>query len=155
MNRRLHRWETERGLESLYREPTFMIRRAHQIASATFARSCVKLDLTPSQYSVLFALRHVGPIGQNHLGRLVALDRCTTSLVVRLLVERALIDRVNDPVDGRKKKLSLNDSGRVLLNRAERLATRASRKLLSVLDDSQTRAFMSILDKFTRAHQSG
>jgi len=136
----------------LFRVPTFMIRRAHQIATAVFMQACRELDLTPSQYAALFALRHGGAFSQNRLGRVVALDRCTTSIVVRTLTERELIRRTADENDQRKVVLRLTDAGRLLLARAERISGRASREMLGVLSESQAQTFVDLLERFTRAH---
>ena len=141
------------GLDGLYRGPAFMIRRAHQIATAIFAETCEELELTPSQYSVLFALYQCGAVGQNELGRLVSLDRCTTSVVVGGLSERGLTSRREYPNDRRKVLLRLTGSGRQVLVRAERLSTRASADLMSVFTDNQARVFIDLLDKFNRAHE--
>ena len=53
-----------RILDGLYGTPEFLIRRAHQIATAVFAEACADLELTPSQYAALYALREHAPIGQ-------------------------------------------------------------------------------------------
>jgi len=139
-------------LRTLYRGPGFLIRRAHQIATATFAQTCQELDLTPSQYSVLFALQECGKVGQNELGRLVSLDRCTTSVVVGVLSERGLTRRLSDPRDRRKILLHLTTSGRHILARAQRLSHRANEELLSVFNNNQARTFMELLEKFNHAH---
>jgi len=139
-------------LEALYRGPAFLIRRAHQIATAIFSQKCGELDLKPSQFSVLFALNRCGSIGQNELGRLVSLDRCTTSVVIGVLSERGLTSRLDDPKDRRKIVLRLTTSGRHTLTRAQRLSIRAGQDLLSVFSNNQARTFVDLLEKFNRAH---
>ena len=141
-------------LEELYRGPAYLIRRAQQIATAIFAETCEELDLTPSQYSMLFALRRCGPVGQNELGRLVSLDRCTTSVVVGILNDRGLVVRLEYPNDRRRTMLSLTNSGRLLLGRAERLSTRASDRLLSVLNNNQARTFVGLLEALVKSHEA-
>jgi len=140
------------ALASLYGRPAFLIRRAHQIATAVFAEACAELDLTPSQYSALFVLKHRGRMGQNELARAVALDRSTTALVVKHLIARDLVLRFDDPADRRKSILELSDAGRLLLARAETLNSRASAELLSVFDPKQAEAFVSLLDAFAAAY---
>jgi len=130
-----------------------MIRRAHQIATAIFAEACEELELTPSQYSVLFALYQCGAVGQNELGRLVSLDRCTTSVVVGGLSERGLTTRREYPNDKRKVLLRLTSSGRHLLVRAERMSSRASEDLMSVFTNNQARVFIDLLERFNRSHE--
>lgn len=139
------------SLEALYGRPAFMIRRAHQIATAVFTQSCAKLDLTLSQYSILFTLHHRGPVGQNELGRLVALDRSTTGFVVNILKGRKLLTTSDDPKDKRKTLVALTDRGRLLLASAEQLNTQASQDLLSAFDERQARTFIKLLEKLTSA----
>ncbi len=139
------------ALDGLYNSPEFLIRRAHQIATAVFTEICADLDLTPSQYSAMFALRERSMIGQNELGRLIALDRSTTSLVVKLLRERGLVTARADASDRRKSFLELSNEGRLLLARAEGRNSRSSQELLSVFEPKQASAFLELLDKFARA----
>jgi len=137
------------ALANLYGRPAFMIRRAHQIATSIFTSSCAELGLTPSQFSLMFVLRHRGPVGQNELGRLVSLDRSTTALVVRGLKARELVETAPDASDRRKTIVRLTDKGRLLLARAEKLSTKASDKLLSAFDPDQATAFLSLLETLT------
>ncbi len=144
--------DSHRPMDDLYAGPTFLIRRAHQIATSVFQEACADLDLTPTQYSLLFVLRHRSPVSQNELGRYACLDRATTSLVVRLLRERGLIAAADDERDKRKTLLSLTSAGRLLLGRAEQLSTKASRDLLSVFDEAQARTFVGLLDMLATGH---
>ncbi len=144
--------DSHRAMDDLYAGPTFLIRRAHQIATFVFQEACADLDLTPTQYSLLFVLRHRSPVSQNELGRYACLDRATTSLVVRLLRERALVAAAGDERDKRKTLLSLTSAGRLLLGRAEQLSTKASRDLLSVFDEAQARTFVGLLDILATGH---
>ncbi len=133
-------------LDGLYSSPEYLIRRAHQIATAVFTETCADLDLTPSQYSALFALRERSPIGQNELGRLIALDRSTTSVVVKILRERGLVIASADDSDRRKSFLELTNEGRLLLARAERRNSQSSQQLMSVFDAKQATVFLELLD---------
>jgi len=143
------------ALEGLYGSPEFLIRRAHQIASAVFAEACAGLDLTPAQYAALYALRQRSPLGQNELGRLIALDRATTSMVVRLLRERGLVAAADDAQDRRRSLLSLTTQGRLLLARAEKKCSRSSEELLSVFNQRQAATFLELLDLLASAHRPG
>ncbi len=139
-----------RILDGLYGTPEFLIRRAHQIATAVFAEACADLELTPSQYAALYALRERAPIGQNELGRVVALDRSTTSVVVRALRDRGLVRASADASDRRKSFLELTPPGRSLLVRAERRSARSSEQLLSMFDRRQATALLGLLTTLTR-----
>lgn len=129
----------------LFTSPEFLFRRAHQLAAAAFSESCRHLDLTPSQYAVLFMLREVRDASQNELGRMVALDRSTTSVVLRSLRERHLVREHADAADLRKKRLRLSDAGRLLLGEAERLSAHSSRQLLRTLGQEKATQLMDLL----------
>lgn len=134
---------------ALYSSPEFLFRRAHQIATAAFAEACRHLDLTPSQYSALFMLREVDDVSQNELGRLIALDRSTTSIVLRSLRERRLVREQADPEDRRKKRLKLTDAGRLLLAEAERLGAGSGHQLLAALGDEKASMLLSLLEQLS------
>lgn len=139
------------AVHTLYSSPEFLFRRAHQIASAAFAEACRHLDLTPSQYSALFMLREVDDVSQNELGRLIALDRSTTSIVLRSLSERRLVREHADPEDRRKKRLRLTDAGRLLLAEAERLSAGSSQQLLAALGEEKASLLLSLLEQLSAA----
>lgn len=130
---------------ALLGSPEFLIRRAHQIASAAFVEACADLNLTPSQYSALFALRQQAGVGQNELGRLIALDRSTTSLVVKSLRERELVTAESDPADRRKTLLDISNKGRLLLAKAEQRSARASQAMMAVFSEQQASDFLAML----------
>jgi DNA-binding MarR family transcriptional regulator len=150
-NKKDSRAEGRGALGGLYGSPEFLIRRAHQIATAVFTETCADLDLTPSQYSALFALREQSPIGQNELGRLISLDRSTTSLVVKILRDRGLVAASTDASDRRKSFLELTNDGRLMLAKAERRNSQSSQELLSVFDKKQASAFLELLDKLANS----
>lgn len=139
------------ALDALYGSAEYLIRRAHQLATASFAQACADLDLTPSQYATLFALRQYGRVGQNEVGRLVALDRSTTSLVVRSLRERSLVTALSDASDRRKTFLEISNRGRLLLAQAEQRSARANEALLSMFSKKQAAEFLAMLHKMNSA----
>ncbi len=138
-------------VHDLYSTPEFLFRRAHQIASAAFVEACRHLDLTPSQFAALLMLRQAGEVSQNELGRLIALDRSTTSVVQRSLRERRLVKESADPADRRKKRLRLTDTGRLLLAEAERLSSSSSRNLLGPLGPAKARQLLALLEELSAA----
>ncbi len=68
-----------------------LLRRAHQRASATFLKHIGDPQITPTQFAALVKLADEGELGQNHLGRLTAMDPATIQGVIRRLKARALI----------------------------------------------------------------
>jgi DNA-binding MarR family transcriptional regulator len=131
--------------------PEYLVRRAHQIMSAAFVEACADLGLTPSQYAALFVLRQKGRVSQNELGRLVALDRSTTSVVVKSLRERGWTLALGDPNDRRKTLLELTDGGRLLLAKAERQSARSAEVLVTRLGPTKMQLLLQLLRELADA----
>jgi len=113
--------------------------------SAAFVEACADLGLTPSQYAALFVLRQRGSVSQNELGRMVALDRSTTSVVVKSLRERHWVVAGDDPNDRRKTLLGLTDAGRLLLAKAERRSAHATEVLAALLGPAKMHLLLELL----------
>lgn len=150
-----NRREAEFDPGRLTSSPEYLIRRVHQLAVASFSQACADLALTPAQYTAMFMLRGHARAGQNELGRLVALDRSTMSLVVRSLRERGWVKVAADATDRRKTLLELTDKGRLIVAEAERRSTQAGEQLLSVFDKRQSDLFMSMLKQIVAATDVG
>ena len=70
----------------------YLLRRAHQRASSIFQVTIGDPNITPTQYSSMVKLHEYTELSQNHLGRLVGMDKATMQGVVRRLKERRLVD---------------------------------------------------------------
>src|SRR5213079_1959823 len=79
----------------------FLLRRAHQRASSIFHTRIGDPTVTPTQYSSMVKLNEHNELSQNHLGRLVGMDKATMQGVVRRLKERHLVDSRPHPGDAR------------------------------------------------------
>lgn len=99
----------------------------------------------------MFMLRGHARVGQNELGRMVALDRSTTSMVVRSLRDRGWVKVAEDANDRRKTLLELTNPGRLVLAEAEKCSTEAGRQLLAVFDKHQSALFVSMLQQIVAA----
>ncbi len=129
-----------------------MIRRAHQIAIDLFIDACAPVDITPSQYGVLYIVNIVGPISQIGISRLIGLDRSTTALVVRLLTERGLLTKRQSMEDARKAEILITDEGRQTFRQAAKLANKEMKTLLSPFSDEESRVFLALLERFVTHH---
>ncbi|HLI13922.1 MAG TPA: MarR family transcriptional regulator [Alphaproteobacteria bacterium] len=96
----------------------FILRRAHQRHVAIFTRCMGDLKLTPMQFSALVTIATAGPISQNRLGRLTAMDPANILGVVQRLAKRGLVARGRDLRDSRSARLSLTPAGRKLVEEA-------------------------------------
>lgn len=138
-----------RGLED---RPGFLIRRAHQISQSLFIEECAGLNITATQFGVLWVLGQDVQLDQISIARLLGFDRSTTAMVVKLLQDRKLVLRSPDTNDRRRHLLRLTKAGEDLRLRAEPLVDRVRTRLESVFTTSEAKTFSRLLDKFTRSH---
>jgi DNA-binding MarR family transcriptional regulator len=138
-----------RGLED---RPGFLIRRAHQISQALFVEECAGLNITATQFGVLWVLGHGVQLDQISIARLLGFDRSTTAMVVKLLEDRKLVLRSPDPSDRRRYVLRLTKAGEELRQRALPPVDRVRTRLESVFTSAEAKTFSRLLDKFTRSH---
>jgi MarR family transcriptional regulator, lower aerobic nicotinate degradation pathway regulator len=136
-------------LESLYKRPGFLIRRANQIALSIFLEEMDKNapGLTSTQYGALVVLNARGAMTQTQLARLVGIDRSTTALVVGKLEENGYIRRTTAAEDKRRKILEMTEAGRGLLSSAIQPAEEARRRLLSALTAKEGETLVRLLEK--------
>jgi DNA-binding MarR family transcriptional regulator len=139
-------------LARLYARPGFMIRRAHQISIDLFIEACQPVDITPSQYGVLYIVDTIGPISQIGISRLIGLDRSTTALVVRLLTERGFLTKRQSAEDARKAEILITKQGREVFLQVQKLANREMKVLLDVFTKEEGEVFLKLLDKFVSHH---
>ena len=74
-------------------------------------------DLSPSQVAALATIERHGPLSPSELADRERIKRPTATRVVRILQSARLIERVQDPDDGRASILSITAEGRALLRR--------------------------------------
>jgi len=137
----------ERAEFRLSAQISHLLRRAHQRAGAIFGASLDDPQLTVTQWAALVALTEEGPQSQNRLGRLAHMDPATTQGVVLRLLERGLVERRDDPKDRRRAIVSLNDSGRELVERLTASAIEANDRTLEPLSREERAVFLRLLSR--------
>jgi len=125
----------------------YLLRRAHQRASAIFAAHMSEFGLTPTQFAALAKIHDAGPVSQNKLGRLTAMDPATMQGVIGRLHDRGLIRRSADENDRRRTLLTLTDEGESLLGETIRLGLAISDETLAPLSPDEKRSFLALLGK--------
>ena len=88
----------------------FLLRRATQRHASVFSDLMIE-GLTPTQFAALAKLYECGPLSQNHLGRLTAMDVATIKGVVGRLLKRGYVKVAKDLADRRRSKISLTNEG--------------------------------------------
>jgi DNA-binding MarR family transcriptional regulator len=136
-------------LSRLYARPGFLLRRAHQISAAVFEDECRELGLTPAQFGVLTILKSHPGLGQSSLARALGFDKVTVLRVLRGLEGRGLVERSPAPDNKRNMCVNLTEEGIAVLQRAQRPAERAYRRLLAPLDRTQQDQLIHLLQLLT------
>lgn len=121
----------------------FNLRRANQRHVAIFARRVE--GLTPTQFAALARLHERGPLSQNLLGRLTAMDSATIKGVVERLKAKGLAVVKPDASDQRLRLVELTREGRLAFERALPQALAARRETLAPLTDEEIRRFEALL----------
>ena len=125
----------------------YLLRRAHQRASAIFQASIGDPNITPTQYSSMVNLNEYNELSQNLLGRLVGMDKATMQGVVRRLRERGLVDSRPDPGDARRTLLSLTTEGQRLTSKLLLNGPAVSRETLKPLSAQEQKQLLDLLSK--------
>lgn len=125
----------------------YLLRRAHQRASAIFQVSIGDPNITPTQYSSMVKLNEYTELSQNLLGRLVGMDKATMQGVVRRLKERGLVDSRPDPGDARRTLLSLTTEGQRLVNKLLINGPAVSRETMKPLTAQEQRQLLELLSR--------
>jgi MarR family transcriptional regulator, 2-MHQ and catechol-resistance regulon repressor len=116
--------------------------KASRAAQANAEKSILKLELCGSDFAVLEALLHKGPLPVNEIGKKVLLTSGSITVAVDRLETKGFVERRAHGTDRRARIVHLTKEGRKVITRAyadhaadmERLAsaslTRAERKTL-------------------------
>ncbi|HEX2890703.1 MarR family winged helix-turn-helix transcriptional regulator [Vineibacter terrae] len=127
------------------RQIGYLLRRAHQRASAIFQEQIGDPNITPTQFSSLVKLHEDGEVSQNQLGRLVGMDKATTQGVIRRLKTRNLVSARADPGDARRTLLRLTAEGDRLVQRLMIAGPRVTTETLKPLNPDEQRQLVSLL----------
>ena len=125
----------------------YLLRRAHQRASAIFQMNIGDPNITPTQYSSMVKLHEYTELSQNLLGRLVGMDKATMQGVVRRLKDRRLVDSRPDPGDARRTLLSLTTDGQRIVNKLLMSGPAVSRETMKPLNAAEQRQLLELLAK--------
>ncbi len=96
-------------------------------------------DITLSQSSALARIEQAGPVRLGALAELEGTTAATMSRVIDSLADRALIERVVDPLDGRARLVQLSPEGGALLQEIRLRNTEAIRAAAAGLDGDERR----------------
>ncbi|WP_018261759.1 MarR family winged helix-turn-helix transcriptional regulator [Methylobacterium sp. WSM2598] len=125
----------------------YLIRRAHQRASAIFESVMRDFDVTPVQFAALAKLHDLGPTSQNQLGRQVGIDPATMNGVARRLAARGLLRPSPDPDDARLVRLALTAEGRGVVEAMKSRGAEVTARTLDPLTQAEAKDLTRLLAK--------
>src|SRR5947208_10974915 len=105
--------------------------KAFQALLPHAARSIKRPELGDSDFRVLEALLHIGPLPVNTIGPKVWLTPRSISVAVDQRVEKGLVSRKDHPGDRRVRQVELTAKGRALITRGFREHAAAMEDLAS------------------------
>lgn len=127
----------------------FILRKAHQRASAIFENVMKDYDVTPTQFTLLIKLADEREASQNRLGRLAAMDPATTFGVISRLKKQGLVEQRKDTGDARRIVLSLTDKGQDKIAAMRQVAKNVSARTLEPLTPADQQNLLTLLSKLT------
>jgi MarR family transcriptional regulator, temperature-dependent positive regulator of motility len=126
-------------------EPGHLIRRAQQIAVATFHEVHGR-RVTPIQYAILRTLHGAPGIDQVTLAQMIALDTSTTADIAARLEVKGLIQRAVLP--RRQRSLTLTAAGESMLQELRPGINVMYDAMMGQLTEGEQQEFMRLLRKF-------
>jgi DNA-binding MarR family transcriptional regulator len=133
----------------------FLLSRLGTLAARSWTAFLAAHDLTQNQYAVLVVLDEQGPVGQQHLAQLIAVDARNIVPVLDSLAARELIRRQADPADGRRRIITLAPGGVALARTLGRAAGAGRSDFLAALSDSDRQHLNALLQRLYDSHVRG
>ncbi|HEY2103341.1 MAG TPA: MarR family winged helix-turn-helix transcriptional regulator [Chthoniobacterales bacterium] len=124
-----------------------VLMKAFQAVVPHAAESIERTHLGDSDFRVLEALLHKGPLPVNTLGPKVWLTPGSISVAVDRLVEKGLVSRKDDPTDRRVRQVELTAKGRALITRGFREHAAAMEAVVGVLSKKERLTLLRLLKK--------
>jgi MarR family transcriptional regulator, 2-MHQ and catechol-resistance regulon repressor len=109
--------------------------------------SIKRTDLGDSDFRVLEALLHKGPLPVNTLGPKVWLTPGSISVAVDRLVKKGLVSRKDHPDDRRVRRVELTPKGRALITRGFDEHAAAMEHVAGVLSKNERLTLLRLLKK--------
>ena len=139
-------------MDTLYRMPGHLIRRAQQISTALFTDECSAFDLTSVQYAALHAIALTPDVDATRLSALIAYDRSTIGDVLERMEAKGWIERAPSDRDRRIKLVRLSPAGRRLLRKVTPAVQRVQKRLLAPLAAADQDIFVRLLAQLAELH---
>jgi MarR family 2-MHQ and catechol resistance regulon transcriptional repressor len=124
-----------------------VLMKAFQALFPHAAESIERTELGDSDFRVLEALLHKGPLPVNTVGPKVWLTPGSISVAVDRLVKKGLVARKEHAEDRRVRQVELTAKGRALITRGFREHAAAMESAVSVLSKNERLTLLQLLKK--------
>jgi len=121
--------------------------KANRAIETVDRESIAHTGLHVTDFMILEALLHKGPMPINTIGKKVLLTSGSMTAAVNRLAGRGLIERVQDPLDGRRYLLNLTKTGLKLIRSAYRIHRENLLRIFDCLDEQERDEFIRLLKK--------
>jgi MarR family 2-MHQ and catechol resistance regulon transcriptional repressor len=109
--------------------------------------SIAETGLGLSDFSIMEALLHKGPLTINQIGEKVLLTSGSMTVAINRLESRGLVKRIQDPSDGRCCYVHLTKKGRKMIKTAYAKHEENLENIASVLSDKERKELVRLLRK--------
>src|ERR1700730_9364244 len=124
-----------------------VLMKAFQALAGHAGGSIKRTELGDSDFRVLEALLHKGPLPVNTVGPKVWLTPGSISVALDRLVKKGLVSRKDHPDDRRVRKVELTPKGRALISRVFGEHAAAMEDVANVLSKSERLTLLRLLKK--------
>src|SRR6476620_2216240 len=143
----MNRQRTARGQDSSGVHLWLVFMKAFQALLPHAAGSIEQTKLGDSDFRVLEALLHKGPLPVNTIGPKVWLTPGSISVAVDRLVKKGLVSRKDHPDDRRVRRVELTPKGRVLITRGFGEHAATMERVAGVLSKDERLTLLRLLKK--------
>ena len=150
----MKRQRTNPGQDSTGVHVWLVLMKAFQALFPHAEESIKRTELGDSDFRVLEALLHKGPLPVNTIGPKVWLTPGSISVAVDRLVEKGLVSRKDHPDDRRVRRVELTAKGRALITRGFREHAAAMETAVGVLSKNERLTLLRLLKKLGK-HAAG
>ena len=143
----MKRKRTSTGQDSSGVHVWLVFMKAFQALIPHAEESIKRTELGDSDFRVLEALLHKGPLPVNTIGPKVWLTPGSISVAVDRLVKKGLVSRKDHPDDRRVRQVELTPRGRALITRGFREHAAAMEPAVGVLSKNERLTLLRLLKK--------
>lgn len=117
----------------------YLLRQANQAMRTAIDQEMRHIGITASQFSLLSVIRHEPGLSGAELAEDSMLTQQTTSEIVQILERQGLVERRDDPVDRRARRIYLTGAGKSMLTAADERVDRLEAQTVLALDGAERR----------------